>query len=961
MGASSSPSAFFPVHSPAFKNYQTLQGIVANAGCRFSPVEFLQALEHQLQRSPDPAMVVTNFLRVMESTASASTLLNDLFQYPVLLETLVKICGYSQYLSDVLVRDPQLFRWLTASDVMTKPGNRAYFVTEINRVLGMFQRAERRMDGLRRLYRREILRIGARDILGEADLAGVTSEISVLADCLVHAAIQVAEQELQTQFRKVPSTQFSVVGLGKLGGSELNYSSDIDILLVYRDEGTCITERGKKITHNEYFNRLAEKIVQYLSAGTAEGHLYRVDTRLRPESGAGPLTRSLASYLLYYETRGELWERQMLIKARPIAGDEQLGRDFVRALQPFVYPRTFLRNPIESIVRIKARIESKSDTANSIKLRQGGIRDIEFIVQALQLLHGGKHPAIRANGTIDALEQLTLVGLLNARDADDLHRAYVLYRTLEHRVQMELNTQTHAIPETKEEIASLALRSGMPDANTLTETLEKHTRCVRELFDRVLATPSDLQFVTLLDMMERGSDKELNALFSQYGLENLADAKRALALLGRGKSLTTSEQLDARTQDTFRELAPALFDEIAASRNPDLALANLASVVHSQRRPELLYHRLREPLFRNLLISICAVSPLVARRIALDPEVIERAIQGKQATGSLVRRKNTGELFAGIRNILGKTTLEQLTDELTEIANEICSLAYLRSAGKGAQRGSLAMFALGKFGSRELMFGSDLDLFFVCETESSTGQAAMEKRAERIVGLLTQVSEEGTLYKVDVRLRPEGRNAPLTVQRKEFEKYLLHRASLWERQSMTRLRFVCGNETLGAKVEKIVDDFVFGSALPSGWIQEIVAMRKQMESRIRPSKRGGVDIKLGKGGVVDIEFLVQALMMRQKLHNVKARPMVETIAHIDSLNEVQRRALSESYSLYRTVEKFMRLTLEEHGHTLPSGNSLNVLARCVGMKSGSELTDAVTASMKRVKDMFSEITNEMSS
>ncbi len=962
MGAFSSPSFVFPEQSPAFKSYQALQRLVLNAGCRFPPDELFQALEHQMQRSPDPAMALTNLLRFAESTASVATLFNDLLQYPVLLETLVKIFGYSQYLSDILVRDPELFRWLTASDVMTKPGTRAYFTAEAARILGMFQRAERRMDALRRFSRREILRIGARDILGEADIVAVTGEVSMLADCLVHAAYQVAEQELRPQFKKIPKTEFTIIGLGKLGGFELNYSSDIDVMFVYREEGSCLTDRGKKTSHNEYFNRLAEKIVQYLSTGTSEGHLYRVDTRLRPESGAGPLARSLQSYLLYYETRGELWERQMLIKARTIAGDEHLGKDFVQSLQPFVYPRTFLRNPVEAIARMKGKIESRSKTEDSIKLRPGGIRDIEFTVQALQLLHGGKYSALRTGGTINTLVQLKNIGLLDAHDADDLHQAYVLYRTLEHRVQMELNTQTHAIPETEKGLASLAIRLGLPDASSLRGVLERHTRRVRELFEQVLATPSRMLSNTLLDAFERDSSgEELSAVVARYGLENAGDAKRAIAILARGKSLTATEQLDARTQDVFRELAPAIFDEVGASRNPDLALANLAYIVNAQQRPGLFYHKMREPHFRKSLIRICSVSPPFARKIALRPEVIDETVAGKMVLArSLVKQKNDRELFAGIRHILDETPLEQLTGGLTEIANDICGRAYTASRRKAQQAGSLAMFALGKFGSQELMFGSDLDLFFVSEAPNAGGRAAMERRAERMIGLLTQTSEDGTLYKVDVRLRPEGKNAPLTVQRDEFVKYLHQRASLWERQSMTRLRFVCGSKVLAMEIEQEVDDFVFESPLARGWVEQIVAMRKRMESRIRSFKREGVDLKLGGGGIVDIEFILQALLMKEKLRNLRARPVIETLSQLEGLSQNNRRVLSDSYVLCRSVEKYMRMTLEEHGHMLPSGKSLRMLSRCMGMKSEKDLDEAVRSSMKRVREVFLEVTGELS-
>ena len=324
-------------------------------GSRYSVEEFSVALNARLSSSPDAEMAVTNLLRFAEASVSKATLFNDLLQYPVYMEVLLKLFGTSRYFADVLVRDPGLFPWLMGSEAITRPLTKRALSGEIERLRGMFASPERRLDGLKRIYRREVLRVGAQDILENADLSAVTRQLSDLADKLMDAASLVLVEQLSEVYGSpAPLVPFSIIGLGKLGGGELNYSSDVDVLFVYKEEGESRKADGEPYTFHEYFNKLAERIIQNLSQPSNEGYLYRVDPRLRPESGAGPLARSLRSFLVYYESRGELWERQMLIKARPVAGDTDFGGEFLAQLEPFVYPRSFF-NPLSTPSRASRR------------------------------------------------------------------------------------------------------------------------------------------------------------------------------------------------------------------------------------------------------------------------------------------------------------------------------------------------------------------------------------------------------------------------------------------------------------------------------------------------------------------------------------------------------------------------------------------------------------------------------
>lgn len=377
------PDLFFNP-TGADRGIKALHEIFIQSGSRFTLPDFSAALLRVLKSSTDPDLALTSFLRFVGTAFGGAALFNDLLQYPAYGDLLFSLFGYSQYFADVLVREPELFRWLTSTEALTTPVTAAYLYPEIERVLEMFRRGEKRLDALKRLHRREVLRIGAQDILGSADLPSTTEQLSVLAGAVVDAALRITVDQMEESGETRPAEAFCIIGLGKFGGNELNYSSDIDIIFVYGDR-----PEGESPEAHAYYNRLAERLVRNLSQHSSEGHLYRVDTRLRPNAGAGPLALSLETYLAHYESRGELWERQMLIKARPVAGDTEFGKGFLRTLEPFIYPRALSEPPAASVARIKSRIEAEVADEPNIKLMAGGIRDIEFIAQTLQLISGG--------------------------------------------------------------------------------------------------------------------------------------------------------------------------------------------------------------------------------------------------------------------------------------------------------------------------------------------------------------------------------------------------------------------------------------------------------------------------------------------------------------------------------------------------------------------------------------------
>jgi glutamate-ammonia-ligase adenylyltransferase len=936
-----------------------------SSGSRFSLDDFSRVFTTALRASPDPDMALANFLRFLEVTVSPASLCTDLLQYPLLLDVLMTVFGNSRYFSDILVRDPSLFRWLTASSVLREPATRLPLEEEIERILNAFAAPERRLDAIRRMFRRELLRIGVQDTLALADLRSVTGQLSLLADAVIDAVVRVALDQVSEKLRLLPGTGFAVIGLGKLGGNELNYSSDVDLLFVYGEEGTG-PDGGPSF--HEFFNVLGERIVQNLARSSKQGHLFRVDMRLRPESGAGPLARSIESHLLYYEARGELWERQMLLKARPVAGDLALGRQFIASLEPFVHPRSFLEHPAESVARIKARIETSIGDAANVKLMAGGIRDIEFIVQTLQLLNAGKNPSLRSGNTLQGLELLAEGGLLTPKETKDLGQAYIFYRTLEHRLQTMHNTQTHTLPKDTRATGLLARRLGLPSAAVFGEEMAKHLRNVRAIFSRVFTVPPDSSAADLEAVIDGASPEEATRrLLQDYGFRDVRQALKSLRVLALGSTLTGARETGARERSAFRSVALPLFDELSATPDPDLTLHCLALIAGGQNMPGAFFAELRDQHFRKFLLQICSFSPRFSRALAVHPELLEAlagdigaleraAADGLPAAGDALEFKMQQELRTGIRHLLGFSTFDEMTAEHAAIADFIVAGVFDGILPGGARRPRLALFAAGKYGSREAILDADLDLFFVADVRGAAQRAALEARAAEIVRALSMVSPKGRLYEVDVRLRPEGRNAPLVTDRSAYGKYLRERASLWERQMLTRLRFVCGDPAVGRAVLEEVGRFIRETPLPPDWVASIVAMRRKMESRTRTRGEAIVDLKLGPGGMADIEFLAQMCVLKPGClppsHRGGTVLNVLAAAGPAVLTPDELSRLQNAYRLYRRLEWLLRITLDERGACLPVEKNLETLARCHGRKSGRDLADLAGRTMREVRVIF---------
>ncbi|HWR71901.1 MAG TPA: glutamate-ammonia-ligase adenylyltransferase, partial [Nitrospirota bacterium] len=570
--------------------------------------DLLPTLLSALSTSGDPDMALNNLERFTGSLADRTAFVSLCRSRQDLLPLLLTIFGASRFLSAFLIAaaDQGAAR-LAASGFLDLPAGKQDLSLRLKNRLTDGMDEQGFLRALRHFRKEELLRIALRDLLGKSDLAGIVSEISDLAEACLQTAYEQTLAELEARFGRPMVTSegmtsragFAVIAMGKLGGGELNFSSDIDLMYVYTADGETEGVRSPegavtgRISNHEFFIKLAEKLSAAIGKATEDGFVFRVDLRLRPEGQRGPLAQSLGGYEIYYESWGQAWERAALVKARPVAGDEAVAREFLSRITPFVYRKYLDYGAIVELKEMKQKInrevQQKGREHRDVKLGYGGIREIEFLVQSLQLIYGGRDRTLRERNTLKALHTLSQKGLLTYQEAADLSKAYMFLRTVEHRLQMLDDRQTQLLPAGGQELRALARRSGYLDPGKETDMLlrdyARHTELVRSRYDILLgqagdggeAAPPQTRSGVLLDP-ETGEEEAVSIL-SGYGFRDPARAYRNLLLLREGTAFVLQTP---RSRRLFNELFPLLFQEIVASPDPDMALNHLESFLAIQ-------------------------------------------------------------------------------------------------------------------------------------------------------------------------------------------------------------------------------------------------------------------------------------------------------------------------------------------------------------------------------------------
>src|SRR6185503_5890181 len=760
----------------------------------------LPRLLAELAAAPDPDMALNNLER-LAAQGDRAALLRTLRGHPGAAHLLARLGGTSQFLADTLRRYPQLLAWLLEPSVMRQwLGDE--LEAELDASLAPFTRQEARWHALRRFKYRQLLRIGSRDILGDADLTVTTEELSRLADVCLAAACRWAEEALEPRYGTPTAPDgtragFAVIGMGKLGGDELNYSSDIDLIFVYGDDGDTTGGSEGPVSNGRYFAEAAKAVVAALESMTDEGYAFRVDLRLRPEGRSGALILSLEGYRAYFADRAELWERQALIKARHCAGDGAVAARFFELVRPFVF-RPGLDEAIVADVRhMKQEIDraqrAKGAERRNVKLGRGGIREVEFLAQALQLLYAGDDPWLRGGNTLRALFRLTERGYLSPGLGRMLGDGLVFLRNVEHRLQILHEFQTHTLPEDPRALGLLARRMGIalpPDAARRRFLAE-----YRRVTDDVHAA-----FREFFDTRPepRGITPPRIPSFTALKATGFADPDRArqnLRLVLEGRPLLP---YPARASAALARMLPVLLDALWQSPDPDEALNQFERFV-SAAGPRTAWLELladQPPLLANL-VRLCARGELVTQMLLTQPELLgslaDPATFASHKSGrefrvalasvlapatapeqkDLLRRlKGAEELRATWRTLLGVTDAERFSTELTALSQAALATAWIMAVvGQAARHGiprdaagrfiDAVVVGVGKLGGRELTTGSDLDLFVIFDRDGLTdGETPVEaavfyhQAVEALQSILGDITSAGVVYPVDLRLRP---------------------------------------------------------------------------------------------------------------------------------------------------------------------------------------------------------------
>ncbi len=826
------------------------------------------------------------------------------------------------------------------------------------------------LHALCRVKRREMLRITLRDLQNLGSLEEIVGELSVLADFCLQRALDRILKEQEVKHGK-PQSEFAVFGMGKLGGNELNYSSDIDLIFAYSDEG-----KVGAITHHDYYTRVAQALVQGFRINCSEGSLFRIDLRLRPEGNAGPIVRSLEGYENYYAAFGEVWERMALQKARLVAGAAELGYEFIQHLQPFCFPKHLTPSALEEIYRIKGRIEAEilkeGGLERHVKLGRGGIREIEFAVQALQLLHGAKNAFSQERGTMRSLQALTRLDLLPKADAVTLSEAYIFLRRLEHRLQMREDRQTHVVPEDVETQTHLAKGLGFASHGEFETEWKKHVQRVRSFFDSIVGdSATGGAGVSIQDWTHRSVARD--AVLRKAGFVHLEKAVEILRTLAEGPSYAHVSQ---RTRALFDQLCPHLLRLTPDLVRPDEVLQQLERFIEAYGPRAALYELLlSNPNVLKLLLRLFDRSPFLTDHIIRHPGMLESiayegllqeshdrprmeadlASETMEPMAARLRIFHRAELLRiGLRDILDLVSgPPEVWSEMSQLA-DICLDAAVREVfGKGVYKGttseSFGVIAMGKYGGRELSYGSDLDVLFV------GGSIA---KAAQLVALMSKEQDEGMVFKVDARLRPDGEDGPLTLPLDAYRNYYAKRAQFWEKQALTRVRVAAGNPKLGAEFLKMVDEIIYAKPVSTKDLGELKVMRKRIEKERGDTTDEARNFKTGAGGLVDVEFLAQAQQLKFGHKHVELRrastlEVVRTMPEIAGWKAVETRQLEEDYLWLRKLETVLRLFQNSSVSEMPaSREEWEDVAKHLGLKNGKELEKISAERRKRIRAIY---------
>lgn len=896
--------------------------------------KFISLLETESARHYFSYSSESNLLRIISNMYDKASLLRDCIKYPHYVESLIAISVNSNYLTDILVRNPEFFyRFVNPSNLNTHLEENEFSKT-VDDTITVYKSFQAKVNALRSLKRREILRIGMKDILGISNLKEITEELSTLARVISARLFSLCYNEILNKYGidKI-NNQYCIIALGKLGGNELNYSSDIDLIIVF-DENVLI--KGKSFS--EILTQAVYLFVEAASSVTGAGFMYRIDFRLRPDGRNSSLCKSFDEFISYYESRGEDWERQMLLKASFLTGSKDFYDKIMNYLNYFVYPSSFIESPVKQIHRLKKNIERRLSGEENIKLIPGGIRDIEFSVQALQLLNGGKNKNIRTGNTLDAISKLKEENLLSEKEAEHLTKAYHLYRKIEHFLQLMNDLQTHTIPEQGETLEKLSAFLKYKSSKEFLLDVKKHRTNVEKIFNSITGT-------------DNSTVKEKRKI----NFENETKAEQNLRFLREGTGLLGQKSSDTKSISAFGEIEPYLMQHLEKSLSPDLILQNFVRVIKEAKFPSIWYSSFSDKKFFKSFLSLMEFSQKSVSLFAEDKELREDFLSKKvfeKITPDLFRDFSTKKIcfYLSVQSALKKISTEKVSDILSEYFRLRINDILKKSFQKIIKNNNFFIAAAGSFSTKEMLFASDIDLIFIADNYDKRRNVQKDFQS-----ILIEFKKEFNPFDVDCRLRPEGRSSQLVWELSAYSDYLNNRARIWELQALSKVNFIFGNDNLFSLFKKSLLDRV-KKEKQENIKREMKEMRKKLYPPSTGLNRFTFNIKKSRGGLADIEFVVQYFILCNLSLYKKClgKNIIKNINRLSGLlNENEIAKLKENYNFLKNIEL---LNQNIFNNTLPKlvedEKTFSIFASSLGLKNKDEFFDKLKSVLSYNHNMF---------
>jgi glutamate-ammonia-ligase adenylyltransferase len=902
---------------------------------------------------------------------------------PEILESSKYVFAFSEFVAASCTRDPAVLIDLIDSGDLRGRRQPDYYNHKLKACLAEAGDEDSLMRLLRRCRRRELVRIAWRDLAGWANLAETIADLSAFADTCLHRTLEILHR-WQCDISGVPTAEdgseqhLVILGLGKLGAGELNFSSDVDLIFAFPQAGNTLGSK-QSAGNEDFFSRLGRRLIKVIGQPTADGFVFRVDTRLRPFGESGPLTMDFDTMEQYYQQQGREWERYALIKARAVAGDIDAGTRLLERLHPFIYRRYLDYSAFESLREMKqmiARDVKRKGMGNNIKLGPGGIREIEFFGQMFQLIRGGVTPSLQDTGIINVLKALAAEKLIPRDVCNELVEAYGFFRNAENRLQAFSDQQTHQLPSDESGKLRLAASMGYSDPESFISILNKHRQIVHGHFQMLLETgEAEERRQGDEDPLEGiwqdlAGDQPAQKALQAMGYEQPDDVLQLLTFL---RSAPETKALSHRGRQRLDKLVPRFLKETGTYDNPLTTLRRVIDLIKTiERRTSYLALLLENPTALTHLIKLSNASPWIASFLAqhpvlldelLDPRTLYLPPQKMDMQSGLRQRlarvpledleyqieqlcifKQVNVLRVASADVTGTLPLMRVSDYLSDIAEsilgEVVDLAWNHLVAKhGAPvcrlddqncRQGFAVIAYGKLGGLELGYGSDLDLVFLhagTHEQTRGGTKAIDsaqffnRLGQRVIHILTSHTRAGKAYEIDMRLRPSGTSGILVSHIEAFANYQLEEAWTWEHQALIKARPVCGDDLLTHRFDTIRQKVLARQRSRKKLTAEVADMRERMRKELLKPEDGVLDLKQDPGAMVDIEFLVQYLVL---LHSHKYTDLlkwtdnvrlIQALIETGAMDEYTAHILKHAYLIYRAAAH--QLSLQEKPAKVP--------------------------------------------